>query len=79
VIVPNMNKHGITGKEWADSCREPSTVDLEALGEPAVLPCHPPPAVPHGLDSLESQMAALHGAAGANTPWQEFNENYFGH
>ena len=79
VIVPNMNKHGITGKDWADSCREPSTVDLEALGEPAVLPCHPPPAVPHGLDSLESQMAALHGAAGANTPWQEFNENYFGH
>ena len=36
------------------------------------------PTVVH-MDSLESQMAALHGAAGANTPWQEFNENYFGH
>eukprot|EP00090_Calanus_glacialis_P047391 TRINITY_DN9821_c0_g1_i2.p1 TRINITY_DN9821_c0_g1~~TRINITY_DN9821_c0_g1_i2.p1 ORF type:complete len:789 (-),score=253.30 TRINITY_DN9821_c0_g1_i2:694-3006(-) len=75
VIVPNMSKHGITGKEWVDSCREPTTVDLEALGEPTSLP--PPP--PVHMDSLESQMAALHGAAGANTPWQEFNENYFGH
>jgi len=79
VIVANLNKHGITGKDWSESCREPTTVDLEALGEPAVLPNQPPLAAQHGLDSLESQMAALHGAAGANTPWQEFNENYFGH
>eukprot|EP00092_Neocalanus_flemingeri_P106507 GFUD01136666.1.p1 GENE.GFUD01136666.1~~GFUD01136666.1.p1 ORF type:complete len:742 (+),score=197.50 GFUD01136666.1:35-2260(+) len=79
VIVPNMSKHGITEKDWVDSCREPTTVDLGALGEPGVLPCQPPLAAQHGLDSLESQMAALHGAAGANTPWQEFNENYFGH
>jgi len=77
VIVPNMSKHGITGKEWVDSCREPTTVDLEALGEPTSLP--PQPNLPVHMDSLESQMAALHGAAGANTPWQEFNEKYFGH
>jgi len=80
VIVPNMSKHqqhGITGKEWVDTCREPTTVDLEALGEPTSLP--PQPNLPVHMDSLESQMAALHGAAGANTPWQEFNEKYFGH
>jgi len=79
VIVTNMNKHqqhGITGKEWVDNCREPTTVDLEALGEPTSLP--PQPNLPVHMD-IESQMAALHGATGANTPWQEFNEKYFGH
>ena len=29
------------------------------------------------LDSLESQMAALHGAAGANTPWHSFQSDYY--
>ena len=27
------------------------------------------------LDSLESQMAALHGATGANTPWHSFQSS----
>jgi len=77
VIVPNMSKHGITGKEWSDNCREPTTVDLGALGEPTSLNAQPHSQ--ENLDSLESQMAALHGAEGAHTPWQEFNEYYSGH
>ena len=57
----------------------PSTLDLSALAGPphGQQQQQPPPVV--ALDSLESQMAALHGSTGANTPWHTFSSAYYGH
>jgi hypothetical protein len=55
--------------------KPPSTLDLSALAGP------PPGQVAtanNGLDSLESQMAALHGSTGASTPWHTFSSNFYG-
>jgi len=55
---------------------------LEALSrDPTVVPSTtnhtiPPNTNSATLDTLESQMAALHGAGGANTPWQPFPSYY---
>jgi len=59
-----------------DTRGDPAAEELASMG------VRVPPLIHMGqpaMDSIDAQMAALHGAAGANTPWHEFHENYFGH
>lgn len=81
VIKPGVGIQGVpTNKNWNNSCdtsRDPAAEELAAMGVKV------PPLIPMNhstpqIDSIDAQMAALHGAGGANTPWQEFHENYFG-
>jgi len=65
--------------ETPEGSRETSTLDLSALGASSHHLHHQDPSVGAmpSLDSLESQMAALHGPGGANTPWHTSQFDYY--